>query len=375
MSLCPQCPAFYPRRDMRLVDADGQAMVSPSRWLPTEEVTALLPPGAQRSVRNRRIRDARALRERGAGWRCPQGHALPDDYVETPMKVIGLIGAPYSMKTTYLGQLIAQTVEQAALAGLGLHFTLADAASRDSYAVKMASQLEHRRAPFRTQSPGGHGQVTAPIILRMTGLDSGPVNLCFFDVAGEGTLNDMSLAQDNPFLHVMDAAMLFITPRALTLPLGFRPAGLEATGTRQTLTAVDNTALALTDHPAFRGPRPPRDLPVAVLMAKSDELEQAPGVQVRFESLPLDGQFLADPDACLDEVGEEPFRVLSQFGGVALVTRVVQFTRVRSFHAVSAMGCAPGENEVFEKVAPFNVVDPLLATLYHLGMIGDRDGE
>lgn len=379
MILCPQCPRFYDRNEIALIDAEGVA-VERSRWpIPSEDVVAVLPAFLRDRIANHRLREAQLRQERGASWRCPAGHALPDDFVSTPLVVIGLIGPSRTMKTTYLGRLISQLVEQAALDALGYRFTFADAASRRAYTTKMAVRLERHQAPVRTEHPVG-GRVTEPIVLTMS---FGPadarrrLHLLFFDVAGEGTGDPQLLVQANTFLHVMDAAMFFVTPRALALPPGLgEPVGEENRGTRQTLDALDHVESTLRDHPRYRGPRPPRDLPAALVLAKADQLSTLLG-EDRFVGLPMDQTLLMNTAARIDEVGERPYRVLMENGGQAVVGRLFQLSEQRSIHAVSAMGADPlpvgfgGGEAVFPDAQPFNVVDPLLAILHQLGHLGE----
>lgn len=385
MILCPQCPQFYDRNQVALFDRANQRLEGP-RWpIPSEETVAGLPRFLRNRIANIRIQEARTRLERGASWRCPQGHSLPDDFVTTPMVVIGLIGPPFTMKTTYLGQLVAELVERDALGGLGMSFGFADNASREAYTTKMAARMEKNRAPLVTQILARDGEVTEPIILRMSiGPDNRrkKVNLLFFDAAGEGTLNPQTMIQDNTFLHVMNAAMLFVTPRALSLPSDVpEPMGVENRGTRQTITVFDHLTQALQDHPRYTGKRPPRDLPIALILAKADQL--APVLKgATFPGLPLDQTFLVDTDDKLDEVGELPYEVLTQYGGQSLVSRLFQMTEQRSIHAVSAMGgdptpAAPGvtADPVFRTVRPWHVVDPLLALLHHLGYVGRPDDD
>lgn len=384
MILCPQCPQFYDRNDIALVDVGGNHLEG-RRWgLLREDAVSRLPGFIRSRIANVRIREARARLEGVASWKCPHGHHLPDDFVTTPTVVIGLLGPPFTMKTTYLGQLISALVERDALGRLGLTFAFADNASRAEYTVKMAARLERRRAPLATPLLAHDGEVTAPIVLRMSGqrgIDAQrkKVNLLFFDVAGEGTLDPQTMAQDNTFLHVMNAAMLFVTPRALLLPAEApEPVGDEGLGPRQTITVFDHLAQALQQHPRYTGKYPPRDLPIALILAKADQLR--PLMNSEFPGLPLDETFLVDTDDKLDAVGEVPYDELMRLGGQSLVTRLFQLTEARSIHAVSAMGGDPEPAEmgsvgdpVFVEVRPWHVVDPLLALLYQLNLIGRSD--
>lgn len=395
MILCPQCPKFYDRNEIALYDRENRRL-EVSRWaIPSEEAVERLPSFVKNRIANIRIREARERLERGASWRCPRGHSLPDDFVSTPMVIIGLIGPPYTMKTTYLGQLVAHLVEREALGELGLSFSFADNASREAYAAKMAARLERGRPPEATLMSARDGEVTEPIILRMS---SGPahsrqkVNLLFFDAAGEGTLNAQKMARDNTFLHVINAALLFVTPRALTLPGDVpEPVGYENRGTRQAIAAFDHLAWALQQHPRYAGKHAPRDLPIALVLAKADQL--APVLKgATVPGLPLDETFLVDTDDKLDAVGELPYDILMRYGGQSLASRLFELTEQRSIHAVSAMGGDPEfvpsalgssglgasggyAEQVFRTVQPWHVVDPLLALLYQLGYVGSSGAD
>ncbi len=362
------CATFYEPRTFVLRDLRGN-IVSHSDPVPWDALAPHLPARARQALTNRRTANARRRLEAGATWRCPAGHPLPDDFADTPAFTVALIGPPLASKTTYLGRLVSEIVDHASLAPLGIHCTLADQYSQAYYNAAMARLLEQGKAPDATPKLPD-GQTTRPIIVRFD-TPRGRYNLLFFDPSGEGQQETVDLAQDNPFLHVVDAAIVFVTPRALSLPPGYPLTGLEARGPRQTTQVIANLEKVLADHPRYRGRHARRDLPIALVLAKCDELR--PLLKGRdFPSLTLEPSLPQALPEKLDSQGDLPFEVLVTHGGRGIVGSVFNLTDVRTVHAVSAMGCAPDPDGVFRNGRPINVVEPLLALLYGLRIIGDR---
>ncbi|MPN35270.1 hypothetical protein SDC9_182767 [bioreactor metagenome] len=77
----------------------------------------------------------------------------------------------------------------------------------------------------------------------------------------------------------------------------------------------------------------------------------------------------------LDAQGDLPYDLLTSYGARGIVEAVFNLTDVRSVHAVSAMGCAPDAEGRFAPARPLNVTEPLLAILWALRIIGDRDAD
>ncbi len=369
--LCPECPHFYDSGDFKLTDPDGKVLDQKlvTFW---DRTFDLHPRWVQASIHNRRIAATREKNERGAQWLCPAGHSVPDEFADNKTVVIGLLGAPATMKTTYLGQLVRALTEQDALSGLGVSARIADGRSRKAYS-KLAARLEANLAPTATQLLEGDA-VTEPLVVRMTvgtPYKKQTYHLLFFDVAGESTQQLQVLAQDNTFLHVMDAAMFFVTPASLELGVP-HAWGFEQPGTRAAVAVFDLVGDALRHHPKFAGSSAMKDLPAALIFAKCDLLAPFLPAGREFESLPADESFLAQTDEKLDNVGSLPYEVLVEKGGRAVVTKLFEFSDRRSIHAVSALGANPTAVDVpLPTLKPFNVVDPLLAVLYGLAIIGD----
>lgn len=361
------CATFYEPGRFVLKDLNGTVLAH-QRTVSWDTVIPHLPVRVRQELRNRRTANARRRLESGAVWQCPQGHTLPDDFARTPTFVVGLIGPPLSTKTTYLGRLVAEVVDNATLAPLGIHGSLADSDSQSFYNSTMARFLDQGRAPNVTPKLPP-GQITRPIIVRLD-TPEGRFNLVFFDPSGESMYHTMDLAQDNPFLHALDAAIVFVTPQALSLPRELPRTAAQAP-IRYSTQAIANLEKVLEDHPKYHGRHPGRDLPIALVLAKCDELR--PLLQGRdFPSLVIEPTLFVGLRDKLDAQGDLPFELLVTHGGRGIVQSVFRLSDVRTVHAVSAMGCSPDPDGVFRQVRPVNVVEPLLAILHGLGIIGDR---
>ena len=310
MILCPMCAEFHDSREFVLRDRTGTVLAQRNP-LPVDDLIPRLPAAAQQWLHNRRVANARQRLELGANWYCPKGHQLPEDFAETRTIVIGLIGSPQTTKTTYLGRLVSEVVDHARLSGLGIHCTLADDESQDYYNQHMARRLEQGFAPAATQPLIGEA-TTRPLVVRMVAGEQ-RANLLFFDASGENQQSTQVLAQHNPFLHALDAAIVFVTPKALTgLPAGYPLTGAEAAGPRQMHQVVTNL---LRNAAEATGSSGRVELAVRALGGGEPEVELA---------VSDDGPGIS-PDR-LDQIFD-PFFTTKERGtgfGLAIVHRIVQ---------------------------------------------------
>jgi hypothetical protein len=382
MPLCVQCPRTYPREAFRLVDEAGNPLAEPRPTL-FGRLARLLertPPLAHRAE-NRRVSQALARSRLGATWRCPAGHVQPEDFQVVKPIVIGLIGPTATTKSSYLGSLLYSLTNLAALSELGLRFAIVDEPSRRRWEQFYESQLRLRRAPGTTLRPGQDEQ-TPPLVVRMTvSLPAGRdarFDLVFFDSAGEVQQTGRDVALHSPFVQLMDAALLFYTPKALQFPREvYRLPGEDysqtAPGPSRVVGTFTTLLSQLSQHPSYVGRHPTRDLPVAAVLSKADELVELLPVEfglTEFPSLALDAGYLDDPLGRQAAQGRLPYEITQRYGGAGILQAIEQLSRLRSYHAVSAMGSEPDEQGVFADYRPLNVAEPLLAVLHGLRLIG-----
>jgi hypothetical protein len=382
MPLCVQCPRTYARDEFRLVDAVGNQLADPA---PTvfERLASLLErtPVLAHRAENRRIQRALTLQRLGATWRCPAGHLQPQDFREVKAVVIGLIGPTATTKSSYLGSLLYQLTNHAILNDMGLRFTILDEPSRRRWEQLYEGQLRRKRAPATTLRPGREEQ-TPPLVVRMTvhppaGRD-GRYDLVFFDSAGEVQQTGHDVAVHSPFVQLMHAALLFYTPKALQFPrdvyrLPAEEQSQTAPGPSRVVGTFTTLQAQLSQHPAYVGRHPTRDLPVAAVLSKADELTDLVDREFGgggFSSLPLDGSYFDNPLQLQEQQGRLPYEITRRYAGAGILQAIEQLSRLRTFHAVSAMGCEPNELGVFPDYRPLNVAEPLLAVLHGLRKIG-----
>lgn len=361
--LCPMCVRRYPASQFRIHDRYGEPYEAPR-----------MPLWKQLRQTDRdeaeRLANLDAL-ARGLHPRCPQGHPMPRSFLERPTLVIGLIGAAAVSKSTYLGVLFHELTHSQPFAGLGLNFFI-DSYCEHDYQRIYASLLADNRAPLITQVPE---TVRRPLVLHVRDEDRGDYNLFLFDAAGEAFRNEQLVAQHNPYLTVMDAAMVFFTPVALDPALmaraGFQlPPGTEEAestdyGPGATLTALQNV-IAVRSKRAV-------PVPAAFVLAKYDELLALEGSLADLRELrahsgvPAMSNVLPTPETLALRC-RIAYEMTARFGP-SIVQNARSLSLNHQFFALSAMGGRPNVNGYFAGVHPFGIYDPLLWILGELGKL------
>ena len=195
----------------------------------------------------------------------------PEDFRSVKPIIVGLVGPTATTKSSYLGGLLYQLTNHALLTELGLRFSIIDEPSRRCWEQYYEGQLRNRRAPGTTLRPNANEQ-TPPLVVRLTvtppaGREA-RYDLVFFDSAGEVQQTGHDVAVHSPFVQLMDAALLFYTPKALRFPREvYRLPGEEqsqtAPGPSRVVGTFTTLLAQLSQHPAYLSRHPTRDLPTA----------------------------------------------------------------------------------------------------------------
>ncbi len=228
--------------------------------------------------------------------------------------MVGLVGPTATTKSSYLGSLLYQLTNHALLSEMGLRFSIIDEPSRRRWEQYYEGQLRNRRAPGTTLRPNA-GEQTPPLVVRMTvtppaGRDA-RYDLVFFDSAGEVQQTGHDVAVHSPFVQLMDAALLFYTPKALRFPrevyrLPAEEQSQTAPGPSRVVGTFTTLLAQLSQHPGYVGRHPTRDLPVAAVLSKADELVDLLPVEfggAEFGSLALDASYFDDPLGYQEDAG------------------------------------------------------------------------
>ncbi|NGY64069.1 hypothetical protein G7043_34625 [Lentzea sp. NEAU-D13] len=338
--LCPICLGFFPWREDELYRPETDQNVG-GRWVKVDLA----------HLNNPIVRTDR----RGSCYvKCPnpgrehQEHFLPITYRDhgEPI-IIGLIGSGRSGKT----HLLATMIHAALRGGLrhhGLDFEPADELRHEKFEAQVKALMQGEKLGATEDLKQ---DFTTYLLVRTPGDRARPV--VFFDVAGEDFNNPGKQKLGGQFV-LAATALMFVDQPTSALPSLF---GLPD---NELNPAIDIALKRIKQRPGFR------DLPVAVVLTKADEIRYADPVDhwLRRDDTraPLDAApFRAE--------SRDLYAFLDQHGAPQLLKAFETFAR-GTLHAVSATGSPVDENGRYPRgVRPARVLQPLLALLAMIGLV------
>ena len=303
MPLCVQCPRTYARDEFRSSTRWETSSPTPPR--PSRRLASLLErtPVLAFRAQNRRIQRALTC----SGWGPPGGvrRTCPASGLrEVKAIVIGLIGPTATTKSSYLGSLLYQLTNHAILNDMGLRSphgravpsTMGTALRRP--AAQQAGSRHHVAARSRGADPaagcaddrtpsGRPRRALRPGLLRLG--RRGPADRPRRRRAQPVRATD---ARRAAVLHTQSPAVpagRLPDPDGGAVPDRSRP---EPGGRH-----LHHPAGPAEPAPAYLGKHPTRDLPVAAVLSKADELTELVDREFGggFPSLALDGSYFDNP--------------------------------------------------------------------------------
>jgi hypothetical protein len=310
---------------------------------------------------------------------CGSCHSdLPSDYCEQDSRIIALVGAKASGKSTYVAVLVNELNRRvgqafdASLAAMGRHTQQRD--------KEMAQDLYERlRLPDATR-PAALG-FNDPLLYRLSlprrrrlGAGSRHTTLVFFDAAGEDLAGAEAVDRYTRYLGAADGVILLVDPLQLgsvrdRLPLDEGPP-LPAVETPPQQIAAD-LATQLRAH-GKGGSRGRVSTPMAVAVTKTDMLRP-----LLDPHSPLLGSAAHD-GGTLDEddrlaVHEELRSLLADWDAGALYRQLERDFAQVSLFGLSALGAPPPADAPADVPKsgpqPLRVEDPLLWLLARRGLL------
>ncbi|WP_243716774.1 GTPase [Actinomadura sp. KC345] len=321
---------------------------------------------------------------------CPQCHnPLPSAYVDSPGRIVALVGAKNAGKSTYIAVLLHELMNRVGTE-LDASLVACDDRTIERYKRDFARPLLEERRLLPTTASAATGP-REPLVYLLTRTRRGRFSrarndslaLVLFDTAGEDLRSREVTDLHLRYLEAADAIIFLVDP--LELP-GAR------TGVREPVPAARpgdpsqgrdpdseplNIIARVTDALRQRhGTRPgePLPVPVAVALTKIDALR--PGL-LRQSALhrSRSGQGVLDLDD-RDAVHEQVRALLHEWQAGQLDTYLGQQYADHALFGLSALGGVPeGERVGAGGVRPYRAEDPLLWLLHRFGMLdGVRPG-
>jgi len=298
------------------------------------------------------------------------------------MQTIAFLGARSAGKSNYIGALIKQ-LEDRYEGEVGFSIEGEDTFSHESLDVIASRELYQRRyggllfgsnprVVPQTNSATTNADIRVPLIYRLTCLrsrTSKSVLLSFFDAAGEDFEDSATMARLYPYLASAAGIVFLLDPCEFD---GFRKSLPEAERQKLDRTKVNPLGIVEAVVKEFEKrhdlrPHEKLKVPVAFVVAKSDELDQlypcpaeVPFLQETshprgFNELSTKHRSAALRQAVQEWIPEGQFRGLKQ-----------RF-QCHRFFAVSALGQRPSDDKTLEKrITSRNLADPLLWILFRL---------
>jgi hypothetical protein len=318
---------------------------------------------------------------------CPGCHSdLPGDYCDVDSRLVALVGAKNSGKSTFIGVLVHELMNRVGQE-LGAALNACDDRTSRRYRDDFERLLyQDRSVPETTQSAAAG--LRAPLVYRLTVrrrrwlLRRGvSLTLVLFDTAGEDLTSEGSTDRHLRYLGVADAIVFLVDP--LELPgaaADLRPAAHAMSPPGQPPGQPPDDPLdvirRVTTLLRARLARPaPKRLPIAVAVAltKIDAFDAA-----LMSNSPLHRDRRRDGRLDLADRGlvqEQVRALLDRWGEGSLDRELAESYRVYGLFGLSALGRMPRGRDIDPAgISPHRVEDPLLWLLHRFHMISASGG-
>ncbi len=310
---------------------------------------------------------------------CPQCHnPIPRSMVEKKGFIISIIGARSSGKTNYITVLIDQLQRRLHHLGkIGFRAT-AVGNSTDDYTTNRYMNdfynVLYRSGQCPPQTQIGDRKSKVPLIYELTQQNEQPINLVFYDTAGEN-FNDIANIENNvKFLEHSDAIIYLLDTFAI-------PAVHEKLGIRDEIEMKFDTILSnVIDY--FREHHPDKakaffSKPMALVFSKIDAILQNEDIfpSVSIPEFNHDSSFLDGTGFDIGEVNRisdalrtalESASAWNEPNFVNTITTAFNKMKEPKFLGISALGKSPSLDNQIRDIRPYRVLDPLAWILYEL---------
>jgi len=302
--------------------------------------------------------------------RC--GNPLPSNFERADNYIIALVGGNNSGKSLYIAVLIDQLKK--------LQYVVGASILEENQAIEDRYKQDYYNPLFRAQTmlqANPRGRAYAPLVYTLdfsvnpNSPHTRPVNLIFYDVAGEDIAQTVAMVDYARF--VLNAHAIIFLADPLTMP------GIESRVLpmyRATNPAIRRSSEVLAwvvqQYEKFHGQGGRVSIPIAITVSKSDLLQyikRQPPYAFFTSPAYLDPYGGGRPQRQdFEAVNSDVWELLSNYGDGALLQLWPKFENVH-FFAVSATGWPADQAGRFPAIEPIRVLDPLLWVLSELDII------
>ncbi len=316
--------------------------------------------------------------DRSTGWRvCPECHnRLPAEYCANPGRIVALVGAKGSGKSTYLAVLLHELMHRVG-AELDASLVACDDRTIARYKRDFALPL-YGRSRLLSATQSAATEQRDPLVYLLTRTIRGrlrttaaSLTLVLFDTAGEDLRSREMSEMYLRYLEAADAIVFLVDPLGLAGAQSSLSRAARALGSGNQgdpdgdpINVISRVTERLRTGTSGRK----IGVPVAVALSKIDALQpamerQSPLHRARTLTGTLD---LDDREAVHEQV-----RALLEEWQAGMVDRYLsQNYSDYAFFALSALGGIPETDKVGPGgIRPYRVEDPLLWLLYRFGML------
>lgn len=308
---------------------------------------------------------------------CPVCHnPVPRGMVEDKGYIISIIGARSSGKTNYITVLIDQLKKNLHNLGhIGFRATSVGNRTEDYTTNRYMNDFynvlyKSGQCPSQTAKTDRKNKV--PLIYELTQNGVKPINLVFYDTAGENFTDERDIEANVKFLEQSDAIIYLLDTFAI-------PAVHEALGLKDEMELNYDVILSnVFTHFTQYHPDKARSFfskPMALTFSKIDAIIQNEDIfsHVSIPHLNHDSSFLQGTGLNMDEINDISkgihdalYNVWNEQGFVNNIETGYNVKRNLKYFGISALGKSPDVNNNIKGIEPFRVLDPLAWILHEL---------
>jgi len=303
--------------------------------------------------------------------KCPNcEYQLPHNSGSATDVRIAVIGDVFSGKSHYLAALMNQLRQASALQVIGCNQIFGQSNTDERYFNEYYRPLFVNRQSLPATNIATGNQLEEPLIYELV-FPKKSVNLLFYDISGQDIVGFERLV--NYGRNILNASAIIFLADPMSMPeivqvipnhlkkLEFRHLRSDLVLNRVIQTFRQNLGISLSK---------PLKIPIAITVSKSDLLRFAvtdpyPPLYLKHNGL---SNRLDIPQ--FDFISNEVQSLLQRMGEQLLLKSSASFENV-SFFAVSATGWPTDQNGTYPTIEPMRILDPLLWTLWKLGIIRD----